>query len=211
MTKEKDLVKQRNKRFLPPTQKRSLIWLALSFSTVSFFLIVAIRPTIITIVKLNKEIKEKEAASLLLDKKIDSLVQAQEIFALSSQKIPLLDQALPAKSEFPLIFDLLNRVATTFQIELDSVSFEKVVLTAPLSVNKNKNTTPYQTILFSVTAKGEYLNLKNFITSLENSRRIINLQSTQISETKKKNSETSEPVETVLHLTISGTAFFEKE
>jgi len=208
MNKEKDEIKKRLKKFMPSEQKQSFVWLALSISTVSFFLIVAIRPTIITIVKLNKEIKEKEEASLLLDKKIESLIKAQKVFAQNSQKIPLLDQALPQKSEFPLLFNFLNRSAEESRIELSSVSFEKIVLIAPISTSKTKKTAPKQTIVFSATAKGDYLSLKNFVTLLENSRRLINLQSTQISEPKRKSEGTTE---VALQLAITGNAFFEKE
>lgn len=191
----------RNKRFLQSPQGKSLTWLSLSVFTVVFFLIMAIRPTVITITKLIKEIEEKEAASLLLDKKINSLIAAQKVYAVNSQRLPMLNQALPEKSEFPWLANFLDGAALSSQVELSSLSFEKI------NLNPQKSS-PCQLINFSTNAKGDYLNLKNFVSLLESSRRLIKIELTGISETKKKGEEKTN---TMLQLNISGVMFFENE
>ncbi len=198
----------RNKRFLQSPQGKSLVWLSLSIFTVAFFLIVAIRPTVITITKLIKEIEEKEAAGLLLDKKIGSLVAAQKIYAKNSQRLPMLNQALPEKSEFPWLANFLDGVALSSQVELSSLSFEKINLNLAPVANQSPKPSAYQSINFSTNAKGDYLNLKNFVSLLESSRRLIRIELASVSETKKKNEET---IDTKLQLTVSGIVFFENE
>ncbi|PIQ69819.1 hypothetical protein COS55_00375 [Candidatus Shapirobacteria bacterium CG03_land_8_20_14_0_80_40_19] len=189
-------------------QKKPLIWLSLSVSTVAFFLIVAIRPTVITITKLIKEIEEKEAASLLLDKKINSLVAAQKVYAINSQRLPMLNQALPEKSEFPWLANFLESTALSSQVELSSLTFEKIDLNPAPPVSQSQKPSSGQTINFSTNAKGDYLNLKNFVSLLESSRRLIKIELTGISETKKKEEEI---INTTLQLNISGVIFFENE
>ena len=189
-------------------QKKPLIWLSLSVSTVAFFLIVAIRPTVITITKLIKEIEEKEAASLLLDKKINSLVAAQKVYAINSQRLPMLNQALPEKSEFPWLANFLESTALSSQVELSSLTFEKIDLNPAPPVSQSQKPSSGQTINFSTNAKGDYLNLKNFVSLLESSRCLIKIELTGISETKKKEEEI---INTTLQLNISGIIFFENE
>lgn len=199
-------------KFMRSPQRSSYAWLSLSILTISFFLIVAIRPTVITIVKLIREVKEKEAASLLLDKKIDSLVIAQKVYAKNSQYLPMIDQALPKNSEFPLLADFLSNAAQSSQIELSTLSFEKIILKAAPSAKKPGEPTAHQTINFSTTAEGDYLNLKNFVSLLENSRRLIQIEATNVSEVKNKNKEENEEeIKTTLRLAISGMVFFENE
>jgi len=198
----------RNKRFLQSPQGKSLAWLSLSVSTVAFFLIVAIKPTVITITKLIKEIEEKEAASLLLDKKIASLIAAQKIYAENSQRLPMLNQALPEKSEFPWLANFLDSAALSSQIELSSLSFEKINLNLASLAKQSQKPSSYQSINFSTNAKGDYLNLKNFVSLLESSRRLIRIELAGVSETKKKNEEETN---TTLQLNISGVMFFENE
>lgn len=198
----------RNKRFLQSPQGKSLAWLSLSVSTVAFFLIVAIKPTVITITKLIKEIEEKEAASLLLDKKIASLIAAQKIYAENSQRLPMLNQALPEKSEFPWLANFLDSAALSSQIELSSLSFEKINLNLASLAKQSQKPSSFQLINFSTNAKGDYLNLKNFVSLLESSRRLIRIELAGVSETKNKNEE---EINTTLQLNISGVMFFENE
>lgn len=198
----------RNKRFLQSPQGKSLAWLSLSVSTVAFFLIVAIKPTVITITKLIKEIEEKEAASLLLDKKIASLIAAQKIYAENSQRLPMLNQALPEKSEFPWLANFLDSAALSSQIELSSLSFEKINLNLASLAKQSQKPSSFQLINFSTNAKGDYLNLKNFVSLLESSRRLIRIELASVSETKNKNEE---EINTTLQLNISGVMFFENE
>lgn len=198
----------KDKRFLQSPQGKSFAWLSLSVFTVAFFLIVAIRPTVITITKLIKEIEEKEAASLLLDKKIASLVAAQKIYAENGQRLPMLDQALPEKSEFPWLANFLDSAALSSQVELSSLSFEKINLNFVPSAKESEKPPTHRSVNFSTNAKGDYLNLKNFVSFLEGSRRLIRIELAKVSETKKKDEG---EINTTLQLNISGVMFFENE
>ncbi len=170
---------------------RSFFWLSFTFVTIAFFLTVAIKPTLVTIAKLNKEIKDKTLASAQLQKKIDSIVAAQDIYAKNSGNLYLLDEAFPNKSEFPKIVYFFEQIATDSGVNLTSLNIGKV----------DEKTPPLN---FSVSVSGDYPNLKNFISKLESSRRILVLENATFSRIKKEEVFG-------LMLSVSGQSSFKKE
>lgn len=179
---------------------RSFIWLSLTIFTISFFMIVAIKPTLVTIAKLNREINDKKEASLKLQEKINSIVAAQQEFSTNIDNLFLLDEALPEKSEFPRLASFFEQSANTNQVALQSLNFEKIG-DFKTSAALNTPGLPHS-LSFSVGISGEYSKLKNFLLSLESSRRIVKIQSVSFNQIKKENSFE-------LLLIISGVTFFE--
>jgi len=70
-----------------------------SLFAISFLGYFALRPTLVTIAGLLTEIKEKEAVVTQMDKKINSLSQAQNFLAAHSGEIELLNKAIPESPE----------------------------------------------------------------------------------------------------------------
>ena len=192
------------KQLAKTPQSRSFAWASLTILTICFFLLAAIRPTLITVAKLSREIKEKKEADKKLDEKIRSLVAAQNIYAKYSDKIFLLEKALPQENEFPNLVQLLENTAQFSQVEISSLAFSRIIFSGNLSRN-TKDVSTSRSIEFSLVVKGEYLNLMKFLLSLENSMRLINLESTLFSEAKGKIEEELPK----LSLNISGRAFYE--
>lgn len=187
---------------VPQTARtRSFTWLSITIFTVTFFLIVAIKPTLVTIAKLNKEIKDKTEASIQLQKKIDAIVAAQDIYARNSDNLVLLDDAFPEKSEFPRLAYFFEQISTSSGVIIKSLNFEKIGSPS----NKAKDTSLLSTLPlnFSIIAKGDYPQLKNFLTELESSRRIIKITSTTFNQQKK-----DDKVELTIY--ISGQASFKR-
>jgi Tfp pilus assembly protein PilO len=177
---------------------KSFAWLSLTFFTICFFGIVAIRPTIVTIAKLTKEIKDQRDASQKLQVKINSLIAAQSEYAKVVNLLPLLEEALPEDNNFPRLAFFLEETATSAAAEIRSLYFEKIPLKGESTKTKNKN--PYNEIVFSVGVAGNYNSLKQFLNGLETSRRIIKIKSFSIGETRRK-----ELRELVLQVTGSAT------
>ena len=72
--------------------------LTLSIITVIFLTLFAIKPTIITISGLLREIEDKKDFNQTLDIKINQLTLAQSQLNIYQDQLPLLDQALPNES-----------------------------------------------------------------------------------------------------------------
>lgn len=177
---------------------RSFAWISLTIFTISFFLIVAIQPTLITITSLNREIKDKKEASSQLQKKIDSIIQAQEEFAKNVDNFQLLDEALPTNNQFPSLALFLETLSADKNVVLKSLNFEKIQMD-----EKKPAKIPPDILGFQLTISGDYQALKSFLAYLEASRRIIKTDSISFSQTKVEEGKE-------LSLTISGSAYFLK-
>jgi len=182
-------------------QVQSLAWLSLTLLTITFFAMAAIRPTLVTIARLNREIKDKKAASQQLQNKINSLIAAQNTYTKNVDYLPLLEAALPAKNQFPQLAYFFEEAASSTGVIIKNVAFEKINVTPETSAKAKAQGTG-NTFLFTVIANGDYFGLSRFLQSLESSRRIIMINSTSFG-TSKKSDETS------LTLSLSGQVFFE--
>lgn len=180
---------------------RSFGWLSFTILVVTFFALAAIKPTLVTIAQLNKEIKDKTEASQKLQQKINSIVAAQKTYAKNVNLLPLLDEVLPEKNEFPQVAIFLEELASSSGVELRSLGFEKVFTKKTASV-ENKDVNLSSLLLnISLGVAGEYANLKEFLKGLESSRRVIKVESVSFSQSKKAESWE-------LSLQFTGNAFF---
>lgn len=184
------------------SQTRSFVWLSVTVFTITFFLVVAIRPTLITIARLNREIKDKTEANEQLQKKIDTLIVAQEVYARNSDNLALLDEAFPEKSEFPRLAYFFEQTATASGVTIKSLNFERIGGTSTKS--QDAPSSSGQSLNFSFAVSGDYLRLKDLLKELESSRRILKITETSFSRVKKGE-------EFELQLFISGQASFGKK
>lgn len=189
------------RKLVQTSKARSYAWVSLTVFTISFFLIVAIKPTLVTIAKLNKEIKDKREVSQELQKKIDSIIAAQEEFAKNVDNLQLLNEALPEKSQFPRLALFLETTANAEGVVLNSLSFGKMEIETKSSPQARKDAP--NLLSFQVGVTGDYLKLKNFLKNLETSRRLIKTESVSFSQIEvEENKEIS--------LLVSGEVYFLK-
>lgn len=166
------------------SKNRSYLWLSLTIFTVCFFLILAIQPTLVTIAKLNKEIQDKTEASQKLQTKINSIVAAQNEFAKNSENFFLLDEALPEKSEFPRLAFFFEEIATSSGVNLNSLNFDGIEESV---ANPEGSISPgTRQLNFSVTVSGDYPKLRDFLITLESSRRILKIEKSTFNQDKKE-------------------------
>jgi hypothetical protein len=74
---------------------RAFVELLLTLSAITIFGLFAIRPTIVTIIELNSQIKGGQETIKLLDAKIQSLAEAQEAYTNNRAVLSLLGTAVP--------------------------------------------------------------------------------------------------------------------
>lgn len=176
--------------------------LILSLSTVAIFSFFAIRPTILTIVELSKELKEKEETSALLQKKIADLQVAGATLQRESQNTIFVDQAVPEKASPEIFVKQVETLATQNSLTVLGFSSSDVPLVGRPEINKkaaglkklpnNANELP-----FTFSASGSYQNIFNFVTQIENLRRPIKFDSFIVSSNTTDSGK-------VIVLTIAG-------
>jgi Tfp pilus assembly protein PilO len=172
-------------------QNRVYTTTILSFLVVSLFLWYAIRPTVRTILSLRREIADNVKISKSMEEKISMLVQAQAIYQKEIDRLPLVSQAVPNTST-PLqalttIRDLaLQSGATVSGIQLTTARLTNPVATSGASLTNPK---PEKTT-FSITIDGQYENIKTFLDTVVNLRRIITINSIIVEPLKKNQTDT---------------------
>ncbi len=160
--------------------------LILSLSTIAIFSFFAIRPTILTIVELSKELKAKEETSALLQKKIADLQIAGATLQRESQNTIYVDQAVPEKANPEVFIKQVETLATQNSLTILGFASSDVPLVGRPEINKkaaglkklanNANELP-----FTFSASGSYQNIFNFVTQIENLRRPIKFDSFVVS------------------------------
>lgn len=169
----------------------------LSILTTAFFLFLAIKPTAVTITGLIKEIKDKELVAEKLEEKISSLSVAQNEYQNLQSELYLVGESLPNDSRVSLLVKQLEVLALKSQATIETVQFNQVNLKEKISEGK------LQEIGFSLALTGDYPNLKNFLQSLGELRRLVLIESFAFKAGKKE--------EQPLVLTLNAKAFFLKE
>lgn len=177
------------------TKTRSFVWISLTLFTICFFSIVSIKPTLVTIARLDREIKDKKEANQKLQLKINSIIAAQEEFAKNFDNLSLLDEAIPKNNEFPTLAFFFETVASEQNVSVRAFNFEKIELRNKTVIQKS-NTASFG---FSISVHGDYLNLKKFLQDIENSRRMITIERSSFSLVKSEKGQD-------LSLQISGKA-----
>src|SRR3989344_85460 len=184
---------------------RMFLEVLLSLITISFFTFFALKPTLITIAELYKNIQTKQDLVNQMDTKIQNIAAAQAIFDSEAARISLTETSIPDLASPEAFVRQIEGLAITSSVNLLGVSIGQVTL-----VGEEKKSSTSQTdipplpegakaLTFSISVNGSYPALARFLSELENLRRPIKVDNTGL--TSAQTEEGSELV-----LLISGRA-----
>jgi hypothetical protein len=143
---------------------------------VLFFVVFAIKPTVLAITSLLGEIKSRQILNEKMTVKINSLVSAQNSYFSAEEKLSLLDEYYPEK------FEVAQGASQLFGVALDNKilveSFSANDLTFP-DLTSEKGL-----IDFNFSGSGGYEDVMSFINDLYSSRRAIFIDSYSLSPIK---------------------------
>ena len=100
----------------------------LSLLTISVFAVFALRPTLITIAQLIKDIQGKKETVAKMDEKIGKINKAKVLYDSEKERIALLDTAIPAKPQAEVFIRQIEGLVGKDNTLLDSFQTGKVVL-----------------------------------------------------------------------------------
>ena len=198
----------RYRRYLQVVQNKPLwaasLWVILSLILLIVLIVLALRPTLITISSLIGQINQQQAISKQLDDKILKVSTALKNMDAVKDQVPLLDKAIPKDTQWDDLTLDLEKIATDSGLEATSVTIEKI----PLVLNEptTTNGTPIKILVpngvlpirFTLTASGEYDQIRKCISEIENMSRVVMI-SNVIIDTNKDGG---------LDLTVSGQAAY---
>lgn len=155
-----------------------------SFLAIALFGWYAIRPTIQTIIFLQRDIVDKSALDKKMEEKIGSLVEAQASYEDAKDLLPVLDDAIPDTPDaIDAIIQIKNLVATT-QATLSSVRVTNVALLQTSQLTKDKQPKKPE-FLISLSISGLYQEVESFIQSLVSLRRILTIEQMNLVPSKE--------------------------
>lgn len=154
---------------------RAFVEIILSISTITIFLLFALKPTALTIIALISEINEKKATVVTLNQKISDLQQAQTKFNQFQGQISNLDLAVPAKPQPDTISKQVIGLAAKDSVKIVSFSVGQVSLVGPqIQVRRSGDLKVLpgdaNEMNISINVEGDYGNLVTFAADLENLR-----------------------------------------
>lgn len=155
------------------TKKLTSIILTLTF--VAIFGIFAISPTVSTIIKLKKELADKQSIEKSLQEKIKNLSILQERYAEIGVDIPYVLDAIPDKPQVALLMSQIQSIARDTNITISNLQNLAVEL-----FSQNIGGEQHFSYSFSVSGTGSFQNIIAFLSQLVNMQRIINVDTLSI-------------------------------
>lgn len=187
-----------------PSVQASLT-LVLSLFVMAFFIVFALRPTILSIVTLKKNIVESQNTLKTLDTKVASLQKASNELDKIKPFLPTLNKEIPNEgAKYSPLAVAVEGLASLSSVQLESESLGSTLLfsrvLSPFIPNKSQNIVM---LPFTVRVVGSYPNVYGFLTKLVSLERVIAIESVTISrEASSKNNSGQ------VALNITGSAYY---
>lgn len=188
---------------------RAFLEVILSLTTIVIFTTFALKPTILTIISLTREIKEKENVLSLLEQKNIDLQIASDLLIQNQNKIEAIDSAIPTSPNPDKIAVQIQGLAFKNSVSLLGLSIGQATLIGKNpSVEQRSDFKPIQNaggeMTISVSVKGSYYSINSFAKDLENLRIVVKVDLTTI------NASTTETGQAIVAV-ISGRVPYTKD
>lgn len=165
-------------------QTRAYTTAIFSFLAISLFGWYAIRPTIQTILFLQKEIEDNKLVSAQMEEKIGKLIEAHATYQSVEDDIPYLAQAIPPAPEVLTALGQIRNIAVIRGASISAITSSTAPLlsreqTAPNKAATTKGLTnrKIKSVQLSVAVVGTYEMLQNIIEDVVTLRRIVTIDS----------------------------------
>lgn len=154
---------------------RAFLEVSLSLSTVTIFLVFALKPTALTIISLLQQIKEKQSTVASLDLKTRNLQTASAVFTQYQDVIPDVNIAVSTAADPDVITKQVQGIASKDGVTILGLSIGQITIVG--KDNSPKKTQDYKPLAgnpkempISVSVKGDYPSLLSFTKDFENMR-----------------------------------------
>ncbi len=150
----------------------------LSLTTVSFFALVALRPTLLTIAGLIKEIDTKKEVIEQMDEKISKLNRAKALYNQEAARIELLKTSIPPEPAPDAFIRQIEGLSGKHSSGILSLTIEEVTLIEEKPAVTGSGSTPLgaaEELGFSLSTSSDYPSLFSYLADLEKMRRPIKM------------------------------------
>lgn len=148
-----------------------------SLLTIGFLVIFAIRPTVSTILNLQKSIENNQQILQGLDSKAQSLIDGRKnLDALSPLVKSKIGLAIPENPSVPLLIGSLRNISTA---SISALQIQPLVI---VDNTETKTKMALGEVVFSYNIQGSYKDLLTALGSMQRSPRLINIDSIVINK-----------------------------
>lgn len=159
---------------------RAFLEIVLSITTVIIFMLFALKPTALTIISLMQQIKEEKQTLAVLTQKVNDLQKAQTLLNQNQSYIGNIEIAVSSIPNPDMLSKQIQGIAFKNSVEVLGIAVDQVALVGvPRSNKKVAGIKPMPEgafeMPFSISLKGNYSNLVNFIKDFENLRLAVKI------------------------------------
>lgn len=181
-----------------------------SFLAVSLFGWYAIRPTLQTILTLQKEIEDNGRVNAQMEEKIGKLIEAHATYQSVEADLPYVSQALPPAPEVLTAIGQIRNIAVIRGASISAITSSAAPLLSKEQTTPNKPTTPkgipnrkVKSVQLSVVLVGTFDSLQGIIEDILSMRRITTIDTLSFTpdrETEQQRTFGSIPLKLVIRL-----------
>lgn len=168
---------------------KNFIELFLTLTTIIILVVFAIKPTAVTIIEVNKEIKAKEETLKKMNIKIRNLQKAQETLSQQQEIVSLINRALPSEPDPEVVLRQIEAASNESGSTVKSISISsEVPLRRGTAIASTTDGLPSNTGGFdiSLSLNGNYEDLMKAVETYENLARVIILKQMNLSQNKQE-------------------------
>lgn len=168
--KRKQLFNTLSRFYQNPVAKVSLE-LFLSVATIIFFALFAIKPTLLTMSDLVKEIEDKKSLDKKLSQKVAALSTAQATYVGLQSRIGVLDDALPTGPHLIETLKIIEKIASEQGLVISTIGVSVV----PDEIESKTKFSDLKRVplVLKIGVEGDYLAIRDFVGELQLSRRSL--------------------------------------
>ena len=156
----------------------------------SFFAIAVIKPVLSVAVSLDREKKDLLELNQIYQKNIDKVIEIQNDLDAIAQERELLDSALPSNPNVSNIIGELSQVAIDSGLKINNFQIDQLELDQSVPI-KNNDVIP---VTIHMTFNGSSQQLNNFVSSLNNQRRLKTINNLKIEINKLLNDDIQQEI-----------------
>lgn len=162
-----------------------LSMLTLSFFTMAFFALFAIKPTLTTIANLHRQIKDSSLLERKLQEKINNLSRVQLEYEKNRPAIAKIDTVLPDEVAFEQLLVQLEQLNQQINATESSLFFTTITVVGTASASP-KTDKDYDVVAFKIGANSSYTDILSFLSGLENFQRLLTLNLISLNSQKSR-------------------------
>lgn len=186
--KKRDISRTLAHFYKKPVAKVSLEFF-LSVITILFFALFAIRPTLVTMSELVKEIEDKKELASQLERKIAALSSAQEEYQRLESEIVMLNQAMPVQPHLLEALKILEKLAAEEDIIIDTIALQEIPEEDPLT-NLTYEEIEARDLYLTEKVIGDYPSIKDYVAAIQATRRSFMIEEIDFLVDEQDNEQT---------------------